>query len=109
MSFAHQIFIINFSHERSSSSGSYFFLQLAPICSIRSTGLLTNLNSSTYSVLNLIRQFNTGQLFHHNTTKRYLMNDSSLNRLLKSYLLSPQQTMTVITVKPQEQIKTNGT
>lgn len=108
MSFAHQIFIINFSHECSSSTSSYFFLQLAPICSIRPTGLLTNLNSSTYSVLNLIRQFNTGQLFHHNTTKRYLMNDCSLNRLLKSYLLSPQQTMTVITVKPQEQIKTNG-
>ena len=101
MAFAHQIFIVNFSHEHSSSSGSYFFLQLAPICSIRRTGLFTNLNSSTYSVLNLIRQFNNGQLFDQNTTKRYLMNDCSLNRLLKSYHFSPQQTMTLITMKQQ--------
>ncbi len=96
MSFAHQILIINFSHEHSSLSGSFFFLQLAPICSMRPTGLLTNLNSSTYSVLNLIRQFN------HNIAKRYLLNDCSLNRLLKSYLFSSQQTMSVITVKQRE-------
>lgn len=105
MSFAHQIFIVNFSHEHSSSSGSYFFLQLAPICSIRPTGLFTNLNSSTYSVLNLIRQFHNGQLFHQNTMKRYLMNDCSLNRLLKSYLISSQQTMTVITMKEKQSNK----
>jgi hypothetical protein len=102
MSFAHQIFIINFYHNQSSLSDSFFFLQLAPICLIRPTGLLTNLNSTTYSVLNLIRQLNNGQLFHHNTAKRYLLNDCSLNRLLKSYLFSPQQTMTVITVKQQQ-------
>ncbi len=100
MSFAHQILIINFSsHERSSS---FFFLQLAPICSIRPTGLFTNLNSTTYSVLNLIRQFNHGQLFDHNIAKRYLLNDCSLNRLLKNYLFSFQQTISVITVKQRE-------
>ena len=102
MSFAHQILIINFAHERPSVSGSFFFLQLAPICSIRPTGLFTNLNSTTYSVLNLIRKFNHGQLFHQNTIKRYLLNDCSLNRLLKSYLFSSQQTMSVITVKQRE-------
>jgi hypothetical protein len=102
MSFAHQIFIINFYHERSSLSSSFFFLQLAPICSIRPTGLLTNLNSTTYSVLNLIRQLNNGQLFNHNTAKRYLLNDCLLNRLLKSYLFSPKQTMSVVTVKQQQ-------
>ncbi len=102
MSFAHQIFIMNFHHNQSSLSGSFFFLQLAPICSIRPTGLLTNLNSTTYSVLNLIRQFNNGQLFNHHTAKRYLLNDCSLNRLLKSYLFSSRQTMTVITVKQQQ-------
>ena len=105
MTFAHQIFIINFHHNHSSLSGSFFFLQLAPICSIRPTGLLTNLNSTTYSVLNLIRQLNNGQLFHHNTAKRYLFNNCSLNRLLKSYLFSPQQTMSMITVKQQQQNK----
>jgi len=98
MSFAHQIFIINFYHKQSSLSSSFLFLQLAPICSLRPTGLLTNLNSTTYSVLNLIRQFNNGQLFN----QRYLLNDCSLNRLLKSYLFSSQQTMTVITVKQQQ-------
>jgi hypothetical protein len=102
MSFAHQIFIINFYHKQSSLSSSFLFLQLAPICSLRPTGLLTNLNSTTYSVLNLIRQFNNGQLFNHNTAKRYLLNDCSLNRLLKIYLFSLQQTMTVITVKQQQ-------
>jgi hypothetical protein len=101
MSFAHQIFIINFYHEQSSLSSSFFFLQLAPICSLRSTGLLTNLNSTTYSVLNLIRQLNNGQLFNHNKVKQYLLNDCSLNRLLKTYLFSSQQTMTVLTVKQQ--------
>ncbi|CAF0992937.1 unnamed protein product [Rotaria sordida] len=103
MSFAHQIFIINFYSERSSLSGSFLFLQLAPICSIRSKGLLTNLNSTTYSVLNLIRQLSNGQLFNHNRAKRYLLNDYSLNRLLKNYLFSPQQTMTVITIKSKQQ------
>ncbi|CAF2881539.1 unnamed protein product [Rotaria sp. Silwood2] len=99
MLFAHQIFIINFYSERSSLSGSFLFLQLAPICSIQSKGLLTNLNSTTYSVLNLIRQLSNGQLFNHNRAKRYLLNDYSLNRLLKNYLFSPQQTMTVFTIK----------
>ncbi|CAF3352403.1 unnamed protein product [Rotaria sp. Silwood1] len=103
MSFAHQIFIINFYSERSSASGSFLFLQLAPICSIQSKGLLTNLNSTTYSVLNLIRQLSNGQLFNHNRAKRYLLNDYSLNRLLKNYLFSPQQTMTVLTIKSKVQ------
>ena len=103
MPFAHQILIINFNRQPPSLSGSFLFLQLAPICSIRPTGLLTNLNSSTYSVLNLIRQLNNGQLFKQNTTKRYLLNGCSLNRLLKSYLFSSQQTMTVLTVKPKVQ------
>ena len=73
----------------------FLFLQLAPICSIRPTGLLTNLNSTTYSVLNLIRKLNNDQLYN----QRYLLNDCSLNRLLKNYLFSSQQTMSVIKVK----------
>ncbi len=99
MLFAHQIFIINIYDNRSLLSGSYLFLQLAPICSLRPTGLLTNLNSTTYSVLNLIRQLNSGQLYQHNKGKQYLLNDCLLNRLLKSYLFSSQQTITVLTVK----------
>lgn len=101
MSFAHQILIINFSNKRSSLSGSFLFLQLAPICSLRSKGLLTNLNTTTYSVLNLIRQISNGQLFNHNREKRYLLNDYSLNRLLKNYLFSSRQIMTVIQIKPK--------
>ncbi|CAF2978111.1 unnamed protein product [Rotaria socialis] len=103
MSFAHQILIINFYSKQSSLSGSFLFLQLAPICSIRSKGLLTNLNSTTYSVLNLIRQLSNGQLFSRNRARRYLLNDYSINRLLKSYLFSPQQTVTVLTMKPKLQ------
>lgn len=105
MSYAHQILIINFSHDQYVSlSGSFFFLQLAPICSIQSTGLFNNLNSTTYSVLNLIRQLNFGQLINQNKFKRYLLNDCLLNRLLKTYLFSSQQTMNVITIK-QENLK----
>ncbi|CAM4780595.1 unnamed protein product [Rotaria magnacalcarata] len=103
MSFAHQILIINFYSKQSSLSGSFLFLQLAPICSIRSKGLLTNLNSTTYSVLNLIRQLSNGQLFNRNRAKRYLLNDYSINRLLKSYLFSPLQTVTVLAMKPKLQ------
>ena len=103
MLFAHQIFVINFYRNQSSSaSGSYLFLQLAPISPLRSTGLWTNLNSTTYSVLNLIRQLNNGQLFKDNISKRFLLNDCLLNRLLKSYLFSSQQTITVLTVKSQQ-------
>lgn len=99
MSFAHQILILNFTHSRLSLSGSYIFLQLTSICSLQSTGLLTNLNSSTYSVLNLLRQLNNGQLFKHNRMKKYLFNDCLLNRLLKSYLFSSQQTINIIKIK----------
>jgi hypothetical protein len=101
MPFAHQILIINCYHKRSSVSGSFVFLQLAPICSIQSSGLSTNLNLATYSILNLIRQLRKGRILNDDTKKRYLLNDCSLNRLLKSYLFSRQQTMTVFTVKPQ--------
>jgi len=97
MSFAHQILIINFNHQQTSTSSSFFFLQLAPICSIRPAGLFTNLNSTTYSVLNLLRQ--------SNSNKRYAFNDCLLNRLLKSYLCSSQPTIVVITVNKQEKNK----
>ncbi|UJR26393.1 hypothetical protein I4U23_007725 [Adineta vaga] len=103
-SFAHQIFIINFHHKQSSLSSSFLFLHLAPICSIRSTGLLTNLNSTTYSIMNLIRQLKNGHLNNHTFKKRYLLNDYSLNRLLKSYLFSSQQTMTVFTVQSNKKL-----
>ena len=103
MLFAHQILIINFYNEQSSLSGSFLFLQLAPICSIRSNGLLTNLNSTAYSILNLIRQLSTGQFFRSDTAKRCFLNDYSLNRLLKTYLFSSQQTMIVLQVKPKVQ------
>ncbi|CAF1495393.1 unnamed protein product [Adineta steineri] len=98
MPFAHQIFIVNIHREQPCLTSSFLFLHLAPICSIRPTSLLTNLNSTNYSLLNLIRQ-----LYNHNNIKRYLLNDYSLNRLLKNYLFSSQQTMIVLTVKPKVQ------
>ncbi|CAF1323062.1 unnamed protein product [Adineta steineri] len=98
MPFAHQIFIVNIHREQPYLTSSFLFLHLAPICSIRPTGLLTNLNSTNYSLLNLIRQ-----LYNHNNIKRYFFNDYSLNRLLKNYLFSSRQTMIVLTVKPKVQ------
>ncbi|CAF1107973.1 unnamed protein product [Adineta ricciae] len=102
MPFAHRIFIVNFHHEQSSLSGSFLFLHLAPICSVRSTGLLTNLNSTTYSIMNLIRQLKNGHLSDQKTKKRFLLNDYTLNRLLKTYLFSPKHTMIVFTVRSNE-------
>jgi hypothetical protein len=99
MPFAHQLMIINcYSSQHATRSGSFLFLHLAPISSIRSSGLFTNLNATTYSVMNLIRQWNKTCLCNDEKTKRYLFNDCLLNRILKNYLSASQQTLTALKI-----------
>ena len=102
MAHVHQLLIINFYHSPSMASGSFLFLQLAPISTNRSSDRLTNLNGTTYSVMNLIRQLNKFHLSHDSTKKkRYLFNGCALNRLLKTYISASQQTLTVFKIKPK--------
>ncbi|CAF0725260.1 unnamed protein product [Didymodactylos carnosus] len=101
IAFSHRIYIINFRKKTCLKSfGSFLFMQLAPV-QLLSTyafnhsgdyrGLLTNMNAATYSVMNTIRQLINGKLNGDDITKRYLLNESSLNRLLKDYLFHRRQ------------------
>ena len=105
--FAHQVLIVNFYDVKGSATGSFLFVRLAPITSVQATGLSANLNTSTYSVLNLIRQLNEDREPRNVRTKRYAFNDCVLNRLMKSYLFASRQMMTVLKIEPQHR-QTDG-
>ena len=100
MPFAHQLLIVNFYDVKGSATGSFLFVRLAPITSRKTTGRSTNLNTATYSVLNLIRQLNEDRVLRDVRRKRYGFNDCVLNRLLKSYLYASRQIMTVLRIEP---------